>query len=83
MDGGKASLERSSTHSKPKQHQEQWEATVQGPGTDKLFLSLLRVQPTSRAVTCAFINTERRSLLELRWRHVGEEAVDLNSCLSP
>lgn len=30
--------------------------------------------PTSGAVACALINTQRRSLVELRWRHVGEEA---------
>ncbi len=30
--------------------------------------------PTRGAVACALINTQRRSLVELRWRHVGEEA---------
>lgn len=30
--------------------------------------------PTSGGAACVLINTQRRSLVELRWRHVGEEA---------
>lgn len=32
-----------------------------------------------RGCMCANQHTERRSLVELRWRRVGEEAVDLSS----